>query len=178
MRKPIAIAILMLSFPSSVLAQEKSRQLYFEGFGFFEVQGLKNTDVYSSVGLAGGGGGAILSSKGLGLGVDYAKGAPYEESRLSVNCYFGPPSTWKYKMEPFLTGGVTHFSVGNLGPPPVYGFNFGGGVNLWATRHAAMRLELRFTYGGQPLSIQYQSFGNYYTAPLVVPSLRIGMAFR
>ena len=178
MRKPIAIAILVLSFASSVLAQEKSQKLIFEGFGFFEVQGFRNTDIYSSVGLGGGGGGAILSSKGLGFGVDFAKGAPYEESRLSVNCYFGPPSTWKYKMEPFLTGGVTHFSVGNLGPPPVYGFNVGGGANLWATKRAAIRVEFRLTYGGQPLSIQYQSSGNYYAAPLIVPSIRIGMAFR
>ena len=95
----------------------------------------------------------------------------------NVSYHFGP-STKKRKFEPFVTGGLTQFTVPNVDLDSVLGWNLGCGANLWLLKHTALRLEARDTFGGRSISIAYESGGNYYTAPQNVASLRLGVTFR
>jgi len=173
MKKALASLVVLMVMPAWGLAQEKSQPLYFEGLAFFEVQFLPNfqQEISPLLALAGGVGGEALSSKGPGFGVDYAKGNPVQENRLSANGYFGFPTTSKHKIQPFVTGGVTQFWVGSWASsvPSARGFNAGGGFNFWAMKHGDIRLELRVTHGGQAVIT---------AAPNTVVSIRIGMAFK
>lgn len=170
MKGIIATTALLVAVPIFAGAQESDHQYPAEGYAFAAWE--------KTVGPAGGGGGEYFVYKGLGLGGEFAKGAPFGEQIISANAYFGVPSTRKNKVEPFVTGGFTHFSVGNLGPPPAEGFNIGAGASIWLTKHAALRLEGRVTHGGRDLSVDYEPSGNYYTAPNNVVSFRIGVTFR
>ena len=99
-------------------------------------------------------------------------------SSQSICFYHFGPSQKNRKFEPFVTGGYTHFSIPNITLGPASGGNFGGGANIWLTKHAALRLELRDTIGGRSISEEFDSSGNFYTAPNNVASFRIGVTFR
>jgi hypothetical protein len=170
--KLIAMAGLLLTVPMFALAQNADHQYHVEGYLFVADE--------ATVGPAGGGGGEGLFSNGLGLGGEYVKAAsPFGEHIASANIsyHFGP-STKKRKLEPFVTGGFTRFSIPNIDLYPVFGWNLGCGANIWLTKHAALRLEVRDTIGGRSISIDYEPYGNSYTAPQNVVSFRIGVTFR
>jgi hypothetical protein len=58
------------------------------------------------------------------------------------------PKTSDNKVEPFVTGGYTHFF--RWGTPN--GINFGGGVNYWFSNHVGLRFEVRDNArGNRPL---------------------------
>jgi hypothetical protein len=172
MKKFISAAALLLLVPRLASAQNADHVYHVEGYGFFAYE--------ATVGPAGGAGGEGLYSNGFGLGGEYVKAeSPFGEYMVSADMYyhFGP-STKKRKFEPFVTGGFTRFSVGNLGPYPAYGGNLGGGANIWPTKHAGLRLEFHDTIGGRSLSISYGCFNNCYSASNNIASFRVGMTFR
>ena len=173
MKKLLLSAIFLLVLSPSARAQEAEHQYRVEGYGFGVYESLE-----SGPGWGGGFGGEAFVYKGLGLGGDLAIAAPFQERILSLNVSYSARSANGNRFEPFATGGFTHFSVGNLGPPPANGGNFGGGANFWLTKHVALRVEVRDTIGGRSLSIEYEPAGNSYAAPNNVLNLRIGVTFR
>lgn len=173
MKRLIATAGLLVVVPTFALAQNADHQYHAEGYAFAVCEAN-----VGGVGAGGGYGGEVFIYKGLGLGGEFVKASPFGEDIISADVYLGMPSTKKNKFEPFVSGGYTHFSVGNLGPPPANGGNFGVGANVWLTKHAALRLEVRDTIGGRALSIEYEPYGNFYTSPNNVASFRIGVTFR
>ena len=170
MKRLVMTAILLLMARSLALAQKADHPYYAEGYLFV---------AQTSTGPAGGGGGEVFVHKGFGVGGEFVKaGSPFGEHIISANLYYGVPSTKKNKLEPFLTGGLTFFTVPNTDQPIAMGGNFGVGANVWLTKHAALRLEGRGTFGGRDISIDYEPWGNSYTAPQGVASFRIGVTFR
>lgn len=171
MKKLIARTALLLLVPMSASAQDVDHQYHGEGYLFVADE--------ATVGPAGGGGGEVFLYKGLGVGGEFVKaGSPFGEIMVSANAYFCVPSTKKNKFEPFVTGGYTLFYVPGVGLPHADGWNIGAGANIWLTKHAALRLEGRATHGGRDISIDYEPWGNSYTAPQNVFSFRIGVTFR
>lgn len=72
------------------------------------------------------------------------------------------------RFDPFVFGGFSIFGptqVGNGRGAP--GGNFGGGLNLWFLKHAAVRFELR----------DYPDTGGYIPGASYL-SFRVGMTFR
>jgi hypothetical protein len=171
MGKVISTAALLLAFPMLASAQDADHVYHGQGY-LFVAEG--------TMGPRGGGGGEGIFSNGIGLGGEYVKAAsPFGEHIISVNLFyhFGP-STKKRRVEPFLTGGYTHFSIPNITLGPASGGNLGGGFNIWLTKRDALRLELRDTIGGRSISEDFEPSGSFYTAPNNVFSFRIGVTFR
>lgn len=172
MKKLIAIVALLLMGPASMSAQNANHPYYAQGYGFVADE--------ATVGFAGGVGAEGIFSNGFGLGGEYVKAEnPFRENMLSANFFyhFGASRT-KRMFEPFVTGGFTRFWVTNLNLSPAGGANLGCGMNIWLAKHVGVRLEGRVTHGGRSLSIEYESGGNYFTAPNNVISFRIGVTFR
>ena len=170
MKRLIATGALILAIPLFAPAQNPDHPYYAEGYLFV---------AKASTGPAGGGGGDVFVHKGVGLGSEFVKAAsPFGERIVSANMYYGVPRTKKNMVEPFVTGGLTFFSIPNTDQPTAIGGNVGAGANIWLTKRAALRLEGRVTFGGRDISIDYEPWGNSYTVPQNVASFRIGMTFR
>ena len=171
MKRLIATAALLLVVPMLASAQTAD-QTHGQGYVFFglgtSVGGRSyQVPAVKQVGL----GGERFLYEGLGLGADvgYARwGGGYESEALiasgDVSYHFRRHAA-RGGVDPFLLIGVTGFfptSTGRGSPA----CNFGGGVNLWVTEHAALRLEARdHVYGSYIPGNQYLSF-------------RVGVTFR
>ena len=171
MKTLIVTTALLLVTPMFAWAQNPDHPYYAEGFGFVAYEATQ--------GPAGGVGGEFID-EGFGMGGEFLKAeSPFGEHMLSANMsYHFVPSKKNRQFEPFVTGGLTRFSVPNLGLYPVSGWNIGGGANLWLRKHAALRLEVRDAIGGQFLSTVFEPGGNYFTAPQNLVTFRIGITFR
>jgi hypothetical protein len=196
MRKVITIAALLLALPLVARAQDAGYQYHGQGYGFlgyapahgeYVLPGSPAQQLSGSTGARQFGfGGELLVAKGIGVGGEISNSTQsYEGSGLntwigSINAsyHFGP-STKKRKVEPFVTGGYTFYYVANVDLYHENGGNVGGGVNIWLSRLAALRLEMRDDIGGQFLSVEFQSGGNYFLrSSQHLVSLRIGVTFR
>ena len=121
-------------------------------------------------------GGEVLVHKGVGVGVELGYAGPDwsfdGDGAVGVGSvdmtyhFFGNKS--RRKVEPFATGGYSLY----FGQRTTIqsGFNFGGGVNIWVFKHAALRLEVRYQ-GGIDGFHGFTQF-NHYVA------FRVGMTFR
>src|SRR5437899_12321362 len=95
--------------------------------------------------------GRDLFYRGLGLGAEIGYvGQDWSFGRDAIGVgsadmsYHFLPKTNDGKVEPFLVGGYTVFFGQDTGTgSAANGFNFGGGVNIWLRKRAAMRLEVR-----------------------------------
>jgi hypothetical protein len=199
MKKLIARAALLLLAPVFATAQDADHQYHGQGYMFFA--GAESSPCFATGGsnscssleragsttaLQFGGGGEFLVDKGLGFGGELLsstqswEGATLETWIGSINAsyHFGS-STKKRKLEPFVTGGYTFLYVSNTGFPHANGGNFGVGVNMWLTRHAALRLEIRDDIGGRDLSAEFEPEGTYYLrSSQHLLGFRIGVTFR
>ena len=161
---------MLLVAPALVQAQGEGQQVKGEGYVFFgpvvsnlhfgfnpACDGITGTGVpptlpaycypQSRGGVNAGFGGELFLHKGLSVGVEPAYAAPnWNFNRneaigvISVNgSYHFFNKKRGGKLEPFVTGGYSLYY-----PDEVQnGFNFGGGVNLWLSKHAGVRLEIR-----------------------------------
>jgi hypothetical protein len=198
MKKVITLAALLLALPLVAPAQDAGYQYHGEGYGFlgyapahleYAPPGSATQQLAASTSAHQYGfGGEILVAKGIGVGGEILNSTqpfPGEGAGLSTwigsingSYHFGP-STKKRKVEPFVTGGYTFYYVANVDLYHENGGNVGGGVNIWLSRLAALRLEVRDDIGGQFLSVEFQSGGNYFLrSSQHLVSLRIGMTFR
>lgn len=98
---------------------------------------------------------------------------------LSVNASYNfLPDKKAPQFEAFVTGGFTRFSIPGIDLYPVNGVNIGCGANIWLTKHAALRLEFRDAIGGRSISVDFEPYGNFYTAPQNLVTFRVGVTFR
>jgi opacity protein-like surface antigen len=87
----------------------------------------------------------------------------------------------RIKWAPFATAGVsdffghnTHTEYGGGGAYHTFGFNFGGGLDVFATRHVGVRFETRYYgHGGRILNWVYPNVQQFSFV-----ALRAGITFR
>lgn len=169
MKALIATAILLFAFPMVARAQNADHPPRGEGYFFFGLgTGIGNArhPVVEHTGF--GGEGFIYKGLGLSGEVGYAwwQGQDNWTGTGSVDLiYRFRRSASNAGAEPFILGGLTgyaHHGVEAAG-------NFGGGVNLWLNRHAALRLEVR---DHAPGGSRTPGYYDHYV------SFRVGMTFR
>jgi hypothetical protein len=176
MKELVATVALLLYVPLLALAQNADHSYHGEGYLFYG-EGASNTPASQW-----GGGGEWLVIKGLGLGgeleysTQFSNGVPMWIGSTNVSYHYGPTPK-SSKVEVFVTGGYTFFSVPGTDLPHANGGNFGAGLNAWLTKHAALRLEIRDIIGGRSSSVEYEPGGNYYTLPQNLVCFRIGVTF-
>ncbi len=185
MRKLILKAALLLAVPALVSAQDTDRQPRGQGYVFagagthqmgptagFGVEGY----VYKGLGV-----GAELEATGIGTTTNFNSNIiGVGSADLSYHFF---PKKIQGNVAPFAAGGYTNFfgqdvflqypgprSPGNF----THGFNLGGGVDLFATKHAGVRFDVR--YNGHGGRILWASFPNLAQFSFV--AFRIGLAFR
>lgn len=183
MKKLIATAALLLVLPMFASAQNANHQYRGQGYLFF-APGVAESGFGSRGIVHIGGGGEGLIYKSFGLGAELGDMFPWSNfydwlavGSLNMSYHFSP-RTKSRKLEPFVAGGYTFFYVPGVGLAHANGGNFGCGANILLKKHAPLRLEVRDTIGGRNISIEYEPYGNFYTAPQNVVSFRIGMTFR
>jgi len=183
MKKLIAIAIILLMAPASLSAQ---RDIYHPpkalGYGFIGSETLL-TD------LAAGFGGEGYIFKGLGLGAEVGgvgltsdPNAELGVGSADVSYHFFNKKD-RGSAAPFVTGGYTaffghntHMGTGLWGHKPLMtsGFNVGGGIDLFASKHWGMRLDVRYHgHGGRILNYTHPEIDQ-----LSFVAFRIGLTFR
>ena len=185
MRRIIAKAALLLMLPALATAQNtdhRSRGLayVFVGAGTHQM------------GLTAGFGGEGYVYRGLGMGLEVgtagvgtaANGNPNWIGLGSADAsYHFFPKKLPGRAAPFVAGGYTNFfgqdvflqypgprSPGNF----VHGFNVGGGVDLFASKHAGVRFDVRYNaHGGRILWASFPSLAQFSFV-----AFRIGLTFR
>ncbi len=125
-------------------------------------------------GVNAGFGGEVFIHKGLSMGPEFAFAGPdwsfSTGSAVGVGSvngsyhFFGKED--RRKVEPFMTGGYSLYWGDRTATES--GYNLGGGVNLWAAKHAALRLEVR-NQG------HIHHFHSQFTR---IVAFRVGMTFR
>ena len=167
MKRLIAAASLLLAIPALVWAQEAEHPYRGQGYLFFGFGTASYANpVFEHLGFGGEG----FLYKGLGFGaeaeyVNRGRGTPVWVGSTDFSYHFGRHVA-RGKLDPFVVGG---FSV--VGPTQVGGGrgapagNFGGGVNWWRAKHAALRFEAWDVVGSDFFDTNVLSF-------------RIGVTFR
>jgi opacity protein-like surface antigen len=193
MQKLILAAVSLLAVPMLGLAQSADKQSQIEGYVFIapivsNTRFIFNPAYYGTVFTSGqlpadyifherggvnlGFGGEANVYKGMGVGVElgYANTAWSLDRYTAVGLgstdlsyHFRPKKNHK-RVDPFVTGGYSLY----FGHGETSGFNLGGGVNLWAAKHAALRLEGRY----------YDHIGYLFHNVNRFVALRVGMTFR
>src|SRR5262245_37805364 len=115
--------------------------------------------------LQAGAGFEAALPKGFGAGVEAGVLSPFVSWGDETLGFFSANGFYHFRrdrqVDPFVTAGyTTFFRSGHLNL-----FNFGGGVNLWATRHIGGRIELRDQINSTYETLHYWNF-------------RLGLTFR
>ena len=164
MKKLIVVAALVfLTIPASTPAQETASPPRGQGYAF--VCGATH-----SMGLTTGVGGELYSSTGLGAGLELGaaglttKGDAYYGSYLtgvgSADVSYHHFSKAGNRISPFVAGGYTILFGHNAGlrgkDVKTNGYNVGAGADLFASRHAGLRFDVRYYgHGGRILKNRY-----------------------
>lgn len=186
MKNLIAATALLFLAPGWALGQSADRPPRGQGYFFFAEARTRASFGASSTLPQIGGGGEWISGHGLGLGGEYLRTAQsWEGTSLDTRIgsidisYHFRPSRKSPKLEPFVTGGFSFFYVPGTGLGHDNGGNFGAGLNIWLSRHAALRLEIRDDIGGQDLSAEFEGGPPYYLrSSQHLVGFRIGVTFR
>jgi opacity protein-like surface antigen len=179
MKKLIATVALLLMVAASVSAQNTDHQPQGLGYVFLGAG-------THQMGLTAGFGGEGYVYKGLGMGVEVgtaglgasANGEPnwigVGSADLSYHFF---PKKIRGHAAPFVAGGYTLFfgqdtdtGTGSI----AHGFNVGGGVDIFVTKHAGARFDVRYNAHGD--HILWPSFPNLAQFSFV--AFRIGLTFR
>jgi hypothetical protein len=176
MEKIIRTAVLILAIPIVASAQDADHQYRGQGYGFYGIGGsLTNPNpYYHPVAQEGGFGGEGFLFKGLGMGgeLSYVHWGPYGDQAWlpSVDVsYHKLGNRARAQIDPFALGGISVYVPTMHGARGDPAGDFGGGVNFWFQRHAAMRFEVRDTVNGDNSNF---GPGNHYL------SFRFGATFR
>jgi hypothetical protein len=182
MRILIATAALLLTVPTLAQAGNADGSSVHGQFYVFTAPIVSNTQYYwnypyTAVGGNNTGfGGEVLVRKGVGVGVELGYAGPdwsfSGNGAIGIGSangsyhFFGTKS--RSRVDPFATGGYSLY----FGQRTTFksGFNFGGGVNIWVVKHAALRLEVR-GQGGINTFDGFSQFTHY-------AAFRFGMTFR
>ena len=170
MRQLFIASAISLLLPVSGAAQGISPA--YRGQGYLVLGMGTATGGFSPFVLQAGGGGEFFAYKGFGMGAEagYAHWgrSPCCEAWIAsgdLSYHFGR-NPRRGKTDPFAVLGISGFFPTSTGRGAPAG-NFGGGVNLWLAKRAALRLEVR-----DYIQDYVTSGGNHYV------SFRIGVTFR
>jgi len=179
MKRLIAVATVLFVAPALAPAQDidqtADHQYHGQGYGIYGIGAVASAlSGYSPLVQQVGFGGEGFIFKGLGLGGELAYvhwGAYDRQAWLpSVDLsYHVLGNRERARVDPFGLAGVSVYVPtmhGNRGDAAT---NFGGGINLWFNKHAALRFEFRNTING---GVYDFGPGNPYF------SFRFGIAFR
>lgn len=150
MKRIIESILLIICIPALATAQGTD---YSRGQGYVYFAPGVATEWENAKTVQVGAGGEGFFSKYAGLGADAGYLAQFEDYRnLGTFSLYAVgrfrAKTSDNKVEPFVTGGYTHFF--RWGTPN--GINFGGGVNYWFKEHVGLRFEVRDNArGSRPL---------------------------
>jgi hypothetical protein len=187
MRRLIATAAWLLLVPTLALAQaaqSTDHQPRGDGYFFFGIVGIGSGSYNGAYGLSsgstfvvhgGGGGGEVNLYHGLGLGGElgyahWSSGASGSAWIPSVDLLMHLRANKPRSLvDPFLSGGPSAYIPTQYGTRGSPAFNFGGGVNLWLSKHAALRCEFRDYVAANSGNLQP---GQNYA------SFRFGVTFR
>ena len=152
MKRLIATTALLFMVPALALTQHEDHPYRGQGYFFFGL-GTGTVGGYHPVFDQVGFGGEGFLYKGLGVGAEaaYATWAGPVEGYRHQTWIGSVDVSYHYRrraargaVDPFLLGGFSLYGPtskgGGRGQP---GGNFGGGVNLWLVKHAALRFEVR-----------------------------------
>ncbi len=175
-----AVALLLIT-TGMAFAQETSHHPLGLGYVFVG-------DATHSMGLAAGFGGEITSSSGVGLGLEIGSTGFTRPGDIHYNSYtigvgsadvmyhYYDKKTKRQIISPFVAGGYNtlfgHSSL-SLGKN-TSGFNLGGGIDIFATKHLGVRLDARYYGdGGTIFKNVYPGLGEFNFA-----AFRAGLTFR
>ncbi len=164
-----------------VFAQETNHQPLGLGYVFVG-------DATHSMGPAAGFGGELTSSSGLGLGLELGATGFTRPGDIHYNSYtigvgsadvmyhYFDKKTKRQIISPFVAGGYNtlfgHSSL-SLGKN-TSGFNLGGGVDLFASKHAGLRFDARYYgHGGSILKNAYPDLAEFSFV-----AFRVALTFR
>jgi hypothetical protein len=188
MKAIITALVLLLSGAALASAQntdEQSTGHQPKGLGYVFVG-----EATHGMGFTGGFGGELSSSSGLGMGLEVGaagitrKGDAYYSSYTTgvasadVLYHYFPRKTKSPTASPFIAGGYTMLFGHNSDPMgknvKTNGFNIGGGVDLFAAKHAGVRFDVRYYgHGGRILKNAYPDLAEFSFV-----AFRIGLTFR
>jgi hypothetical protein len=152
--------LLVLAFAAAAAAQSTSGYIFVAPGG---ATGSARTEAT----LQAGGGVEVALPKHFGAGAELGALSPvnswgdYTLGVFSLSGYYHFYKGRTKRIDPFVAAGYTRFfhnGSANL-------FHFGGGANIWATRHLGAKVELRDQIDTQYNTIHYWGF-------------RLGLAFR
>jgi len=185
MKKVIATAVLLLLVPTLALAQDTVQQPGGQGYVFVGAG-------THGMGLTAGFGGEYIDKSGLGVGLEVGSAGLGTSANGNQNIigvgsadlsYHFLPKKIQGHAAPFVTGGYTIFfgQDVNIHYPDLWkagnythGFNVGGGIDIFATKHAGVRFDVRYNaHGGRILWASYPNLDQ-----LSFVSFRIGLTFR
>jgi hypothetical protein len=151
MRKLIVATVFLLIFPTLTLAQQTGPQDNWQGYAFLGAgTGARDCFPCGTIWHGGFGGEGFLY-KGLGVGAEagfFHAGPSYNYSKTEGFIVSGDFSyhfrrrALRGQVDPFVLIGPTAYFPTSHGRGALVG-NFGGGVNVWLARRAALRLEIR-----------------------------------
>jgi len=199
MRKLIATAAMLALLPAWVRAAAPDDDSVRGQFYFFIAPIVSNPQYYFNPAYIGvvfppgqpppadynltkvggnntGFGGEVLIRQGVGVGIEFGYAGDWSfsghDSAIGVGsldaCYHFSGNKSLRRVDPFLAGGYSLYFGERTTTQS--GFNLGSGVDIWAVKHAALRLEVRYQGGINGLH-GYSQF-NHFVA------FRVGMTFR
>ena len=181
MIKLIVTAIFLLMVPAWMSAEDAERPPRGLGYGFV---GAGTRGMTPTVGF----GGELYVAKGLGVCAEIgATALTFQGSDKTTGLgsadvsYHFLPKKIRGNAAPFVAGGYTLFFGHNTGnytgsgkPLTTQGFNVGGGVNVFATKHIGVRFDVRYYgHGGRILRYPYPDLDQFSFV-----AFRVGMTFR
>lgn len=145
MKPVLAFALILFGFTASASAQ---RSLGY----WFAAPGGITTNGHTTGAIHLGGGGEIAVWKGASIGIEGGAIGPFDhyvdnvQGIASLDGVYHFFHSQKARFDPFAeTGYSLLFRKGTANL-----WNYGGGLNYWATRHMAVRVEVRDHVQGSP----------------------------
>ena len=140
------------------------------------------------MGLNAGIGGEVRVVNGFGVGTEFGGiGLAAKDNNKTTGLwsldpiYHYFPRNPREKVAPFFAGGLseffghnTHTEFGGGGAYHTFGFNVGGGLDVFATQHTGVRLDLRYYgHGGRILNWVYPNVQQFSFV-----AFRVAVTFR
>jgi len=179
MKKLIVVIAWLFLIPMLALAQNADHPPRWQGYGFV---GAGTHEMSPTAGF----GGEVYVFKGLGIGAEVGVGGLdiHGDQNMMIGVgsadlsYHFFPKKIRGNAAPFVAGGYTLFFGHNAadGEKDVTpdGFNIGGGVDVFATKHVGVRFDVRYHgHGGRILKYTFPDVAQFSFV-----AFRIGVTFR
>lgn len=186
MKRLIAVLVLLVMTPAGALAQNSDSPNADHpprGMGYgFVAGGSEGMSPYAGLG------GEVRVANGFGVGAEIGATSLTGDANKTTGLgsldllYHHFPKKLRGNVAPFLAGGYTAFfghnthegtGFGDHKPLMTEGFNVGGGIDVFATKHIGVRLDLRYYgHGGRILNYVYPNLQQFSFV-----AFRVGVTF-